>query len=78
MTLRNQIEQLNELEKDLIGDAVMGIGIASVGYAADWKLLLYFGCARVLVDCYRGISNNNSRNEIIRQENIQDRFGGGR
>jgi hypothetical protein len=78
MTLRNEIEKLNELEKRLFGAAVIDVGLASVGYATDWKLLLCIGSASVLYDCYRGISLNNSRTELIRQENIQDRFGRGR
>ena len=78
MSLRSRIEELNEFKKRLYGATAIDLGITGLGYIGDYKPLIFLGCASVLYDCYRGISTNNSRNELIRQEEIQRRFGGGR
>lgn len=78
MSLKEHIERLNELEKRLFMKTAVDIGVIAAAYSLDWKAALYIGCSLVLYDCYNGISLNNSRNELIRQEDVQRRFGGGR
>ena len=77
MSIRKEIEKLNSLEKGLYCDTAVNLTMLGVGYACDWKILFYAGCACVLHDCYKGITLNNERNELIRRENIENRFGGG-
>lgn len=77
MSIRKEIEKLNSLEKALYCDTAVNLAMTGVGYACDWKLLLYLGGACVLSDCYKGITLNNDRNELIRRLEIQERFGGG-
>lgn len=76
MNLKNQIEKLNDLEKTLYTSAGINAGIAGLGYAGDFKWLTYIGCASIVYNCIRGVSLNNCRNELLRQEDVQDRFGG--
>ena len=76
MNLKDKIEELSGQEKILYVTTAIDMGIVGVGYTIDWKFLFYVGCTAVLLDCYRGISLKNEKNELIRRENIQDKFGG--
>lgn len=78
MNLRRKIEKLNDLEKRLYVEVAANVGLAGFAYATDMKGLVYIGCSLALGFCLYGIYNNNQRNELIRQENVQNRFGGNR
>jgi hypothetical protein len=75
MSLNDRIEELDKLGKRYLGGAVFNLGLAGVGYAYDMKGIVYIAGSVALGYCVLGITNNNSRNELIRREEIQSRFG---